>query len=42
MTRSFFELPLFRFKWKDLSLTDADLQRLQVELLADPKVGAVM
>lgn len=42
MTRSFIELPLFRSKWKDLGLTDADLLRLQVELLADPKVGAVM
>ena len=42
MTRSFLELPLFRSKWEDLGLTDADLRRLQVELLADPKVGAVM
>ena len=42
MTHSFIELPLFRSKWEDLDLTDADLRRLQVELLADPKVGAVM
>ena len=42
MTRSFIELPLFRSKWLDLGLTDTDLHRLQVELLADPKVGAVM
>ena len=42
MTRSFIELPLFRSKWLDLGLTDVDLRRLQVELLADPKVGAVM
>ena len=42
MTRSFIELPLFRSKWEGLGLTDADLRRLQVELLADPKVGAVM
>ena len=42
MTRSFIELPLFRSKWKDLGLNDADLQRLQIELLSDPKVGAVM
>ena len=42
MTRSFIELPLFRSKWVDLGLNDADLRRLQVELLADPKVGAVM
>ncbi len=42
MTRFFVELPLFRTKWKDLGLTDADLRRLQEELLADPKVGDVM
>ena len=42
MTRTFVELPLFRSKWDKLGLTDADLVRLQMELLADPKVGAVM
>ena len=42
MTRSFIELPLFRSKWEKLGLTDGDLRRLQEELLADPKVGAVM
>ncbi len=42
MTRTFIELPLFRSKWEDLGLNDNDLKRLQMELLADPKVGAVM
>ncbi len=42
MTRTFIELPLFRSKWEDLGLDDDDLKRLQMELLADPKVGAVM
>ena len=42
MTRSFIELPIFRAKWEKLGLNDADLRRLQEELLADPKVGAVM
>ena len=42
MTRTFVELPLFSSKWKGLGLTDDDLRRLQEELLADPKVGAVM
>ena len=42
MTRSFIELPMFRSKWEKLGLNDADLRRLQEELLADPKVGAVM
>lgn len=36
------ELPLFRNKWEDLGLTEADLIRLQTELLADLKVGDVM
>ena len=42
MTRSFVEMPIFRSKWEKLGLNDADLRRLQEELLADPKVGAVM
>ena len=42
MTRSFIELPIFRSKWKALGLNDDDLRRLQIELLSDPKVGAVM
>ena len=42
MTRIFVELPHFRAKWKDLGLDDSDLRRLQDEILADPKIGAVM
>ena len=42
MTRTFIELPIFRSRWKDMGLDDNDLKRLQEELLADPKVGAVM
>lgn len=42
MTRTFVELPIFRSRWKELGLNDDDLRRLQEELLADPKVGAVM
>ena len=42
MTRTFVELPIFRARWKDMGLNDDDLKRLQEELLADPKVGAVM
>ncbi len=42
MTRTFVELPIFQRQWKDLGLTDSDLRRLQEELLADPKIGAVM
>ena len=42
MTRTFVELPLFRARWKDMGPGDDDLKRLQEQLLADPKVGAVM
>ena len=42
MTREFVELPMFRKKWKSLGLTDKDLMRLEEELVADPKAGAVM
>lgn len=42
MTRTFVELPLFRNRWENLGLTDADLIRMQAELLDDPKVGDVM
>ena len=42
MTRLFVELPSFRTEWKSMGLTDADLQRLQGELLANPAVGAMM
>lgn len=42
MTRIFIELPSFRSDWKAMDLTDADLRRLQLEILADPKAGTVM
>lgn len=42
MTRVFVELPSFRNEWKSLGLTDADLRRLQEELLANPQVGNLM
>ena len=42
MTRTFIELPWFMTKWKSLGMDDADLRRLQSELLSDPKIGAVM
>ncbi len=42
MTRAFVELPIFRSRWKGMGLNDDDLKRLQEELLADPKIGAVM
>ncbi len=42
MTRTFVEMPIFHAKWESLGLDDIDLKRLQEELLADPKTGAVM
>lgn len=42
MKRSFIELPIFRSRWEALGLNEDDLLRLQIELLADPKVGDVM
>lgn len=42
MTREFVELPSFQKKWKSLGLTDKDLRRLEEELVANPKTGAVM
>lgn len=42
MTRIFVELPSFRSDWKELGFTDADLRRLQEELLTNPRLGNVM
>lgn len=42
MKRSFIELPIFKSRWEALGLNEEDLLRLQIELLADPKVGDVM
>ena len=42
MSRIFVELPSFMARWKSLGLDDADLLRLEIELLNNPKVGAVL
>lgn len=42
MTREFVMLPEFDKNWKLLELSDDDLNRLQAELLNDPKIGDVM
>lgn len=42
MTRTFVELPSFRREWLAMGLNDEDLKRLQIELLANPTVGAAM
>ena len=42
LSRIFVELPSFMARWKSLGLNDADLLRLEIELLNNPKVGAVL
>lgn len=42
MTRRFVEVPSFRAAWKAMGLSDADLRRLQEELLANPEIGDMM
>ncbi len=42
MTRTFVELPIFQTRWKAMGLTDDDLKQLQEQLLAYPRIGAVM
>ena len=42
LSRIFIELPSFMARWKSLGLNDADLLRLEIELLNNPKVGAVL
>lgn len=42
ISRIFVELPSFVARWKALGLDDGDLRRLEMELLENPKIGAVL
>ena len=42
INRTFIEVPSFTKKWESLGLTDDDLNRLQTELLNNPKIGDVI
>lgn len=42
MIREFIVLPSFLMKWKHLQLDESDMRRLEQDLLANPKVGAVI
>lgn len=42
MNREFVELPSFRDDWKRLGLTDDNLRELEMDLLLNPKSGAVI
>lgn len=42
ISREFIIIPSFDVKWKKLGLSDADLRRLENELLQNPKLGPAM
>jgi hypothetical protein len=42
MTRTFIEIPLFTKRWKEIGLSDIELQALQIMLLENPKAGPIM
>ena len=42
LSRIFVELPSFMARWKSLGLDDTDLLRFEIELINNPKVGAVL
>ncbi len=42
LSRVFVELPSFHARWKALGMNDEDLRRLELMLLDDPKIGAVL
>ncbi len=42
LSRIFVELPSFVARWKALGLSDDDLLRLELDLLANPKIGPVL
>ena len=42
MTRSFIQTNEFIKQWEKLGLTDDDLRRLELEILQNPQVGAVV
>lgn len=42
LSRIFVELPSFVTRWKALGLSDDDLLRLELDLLANPKIGPVL
>lgn len=42
MKRKFVMMPVFDKQWREMGLTDDDLQALQVELLKNPQLGKVI
>lgn len=42
MTRTFIQTREFTRNWDDLGLNDDDLRRLELQIMSDPQIGAVM
>ncbi|MDE6517164.1 MAG: type II toxin-antitoxin system RelE/ParE family toxin [Acetatifactor sp.] len=42
MTRTFIQTREFARNWDDLGLNDDDLRRLELQIMSDPQIGAVM
>jgi len=42
MIRTFVEVPVFSKRWRELGLGEEELVRLQVMILKDPEIGALM
>lgn len=42
MTRTFIQTKEFTRNWDDLGFNDDDLRRLELQIMSDPQIGAVM
>lgn len=42
MTRTFIQTNEFTRNWDDLGFNDDDLRRLELQIMSDPQIGAVM
>lgn len=42
MTRTFIQTKEFTRNWDELGFNDDDLRRLELQIMSDPQIGAVM
>lgn len=42
MTRTFIQTKKFTRNWDELGFNDDDLRRLELQIMSDPQIGAVM
>lgn len=42
MTRTFIQTKEFTRNWDELGFSDDDLRRLELQIMSDPQIGAVM